>query len=96
MSDNRVFHTHLRALNRADQVAALFDGTGLPTSLRGAIPGLPDDAIQTSTTGKVGLPNSRNQNKTGSTRLSDTLKNPAAGPRGRCYAVCVAQIRASP
>jgi SAM-dependent methyltransferase len=45
---------YLGLLGKDSLVSALMDGSGLPASLRGLIPGMPSDAVQMSTTGKVG------------------------------------------
>lgn len=46
--------SYLGLLDKDALVAALMDGTGLPTALRHVIPCMPSDAVQMSTTGKVG------------------------------------------
>lgn len=49
--------SYLGLLGKDSLVAALMDGSGLPEAFRHAIPGMPSDAVQMSTTGKVGQRN---------------------------------------
>jgi ubiquinone/menaquinone biosynthesis C-methylase UbiE len=48
---------YLGLLGKESLVSALMDGTGLPEQLRSEIPGMPSDAVQMSTTGKIGQRN---------------------------------------